>query len=85
MPKGEETKVNVYDFGEKDAKTKRIKKAIPYGIYDILKKEGFVNVGIDANTAEFAVASTSALVGYQRKERVWGGNRDAAVCRLWQQ
>jgi transposase len=57
MPKGEETHVNVYDFGEKDEKTKQIKKAIPYGIYDILKKQGFVNVGIDANTAEFAVAS----------------------------
>jgi transposase len=56
-PKGEDTKVNVYDFGAKDANTKRIKKAIPYGIYDILKKEGFVNVGIDANTAELAVAS----------------------------
>jgi len=57
MPKGETTKVNVYDFGEKDSQTKKIKKAIPYGVYDILKKQGFVNVGIDANTAEFAVAS----------------------------
>jgi Rhodopirellula transposase DDE domain len=57
MPKGEETKVNVYDFGEKDTKTKKIKKAIPYGIYDILKKKGFVNVGIDTNTAEFAAHS----------------------------
>lgn len=57
MPKGEATKVNVYDFGEIDANTKKIKKAIPYGIYDILKKQGFVNVGIDANTAEFAVNS----------------------------
>lgn len=57
MPAGESTKVKVYDFGEKDTKTKRIKKAIPYGIYDMLKKQGFVNVGIDHNTAEFAVAS----------------------------
>jgi hypothetical protein len=57
MPKGATTKVNVYDFGEKDKQTKKIKKAIPYGIYDILKKQGFVNVGIDANTAEFAVHS----------------------------
>jgi transposase len=57
MPQGEETKVNVYDFGQKDEQTKKIKKAIPYGIYDILKKQGFVNVGIDANTAEFACAS----------------------------
>lgn len=59
MRKGEETKVDVYDFGQKDTKTKKIKKAIPYGIYDILKKQGFVNVGIDHNTAEFAVASLS--------------------------
>jgi hypothetical protein len=57
MAKGEATKVNVYDFGEKDKKRKKIKKAIPYGIYDILKKQGFVNVGIDTNTAEFAVNS----------------------------
>ena len=57
MPKGETTNVNVYDFGEKDKQTKKIKKAIPYGIYDMLKKQGFVNVGIDANTAEFAVSS----------------------------
>lgn len=56
-PLGESTKVNVYDFGQKDKKTKKIIKAIPYGIYDILKKQGFVNVGIDHNTAEFAVAS----------------------------
>jgi hypothetical protein len=59
-PSGETTKVNVYDFGEKDKKTKKIKKAIPYGIYDILKKKGFINVGIVANTAEFAVASLTA-------------------------
>lgn len=57
LPQGEETRVDVYDFGEKDKQTKRIKKAIPYGIYDVLRKQGFVNVGIDHNTAEFAVAS----------------------------
>ncbi len=35
----------------------RIIKAIPYGLYDVLKKQGFVSVGVDHNTAEFAVAS----------------------------
>ncbi|MGH7202909.1 MAG: ISAzo13 family transposase [Candidatus Levyibacteriota bacterium] len=58
--KGEETNVNVYDFGEKESEGMRkgkIKKAIPYGIYDVLKKAGFISVGIDHNTAEFAVAS----------------------------
>jgi len=61
MAPGEETKVDVYDFGQKDPKKKgRILKAIPYGIYDVLKKQGFVNIGTDHNTAEFAVASLSA-------------------------
>lgn len=64
MAPGEETKVDVYDFGQK-VKTasgkSRIMKAIPYGVYDILKKQGFMNVGIDHNTAEFAAAS---LIGW---------------------
>jgi hypothetical protein len=54
---GEETKVDVYDFGKKEKTASgksRIMKAIPY---DILKKQGFMNVGIDHNTAEFAAAS----------------------------
>lgn len=32
-------------------------KAIPYGIYDIDKNEGWVNVGISSDTAKFAVSS----------------------------
>ncbi|GAC1389761.1 MAG: hypothetical protein NVSMB38_04990 [Ktedonobacteraceae bacterium] len=32
-------------------------KAIPYGIYDLVHNHGFVNVGIDHDTAEFAVES----------------------------
>jgi transposase len=50
--KGEHTEVNVYDFlSLADG------KAIPYGIYDLIHKSGFVNVGIDHETAEFAVES----------------------------
>jgi hypothetical protein len=30
---------------------------VPYGIYEIIKNNGFVNVGISADTAEFAVNS----------------------------
>jgi Rhodopirellula transposase DDE domain len=49
---GEETVVNVYDFVSlADG------KAIPYGIYDLVHNVGFVNVGIDHETAEFAVES----------------------------
>ena len=29
-------------------------KAIPFGVYDVLRKKGFVNVGIDHNSAESA-------------------------------
>ena len=50
--KGEATTVNVYDFlSLADG------KAIPYGIYDLVHNHGFVNVGIDHDTAEFAVES----------------------------
>ena len=50
--KGEETSVNVYDFlSLADG------KAVPYGVYDVIHKRGFVNVGIDHDTAEFAVES----------------------------
>jgi transposase len=50
--KGEDTCVNVYDFVSlADG------KAVPYGIYDLVQKSGFVNVGIDHETAEFAVES----------------------------
>ena len=50
--KGEAEEVNVYDFPSL-AKG----KAVPYGIYEILKNNGFVNVGISRDTAEFAVNS----------------------------
>lgn len=32
-------------------------KAIPYGVYDVSRNEGWVNVGMDHDTAAFAVAS----------------------------
>jgi hypothetical protein len=35
----------------------KLGKAIPYGIYDLTLNKGWVNVGIDHDTAEFAVES----------------------------
>jgi hypothetical protein len=32
-------------------------KAIPYGVYDVARNEGWVNVGVDHDTSEFAVES----------------------------
>ena len=46
------TQVNVYDFVDK-----KLGKAIPYGIYDMYKNVGWVNVGISKDTAKFAVLS----------------------------
>lgn len=50
--KGQETTVNVYDY-----RSIADGKAIPYGIYDLVHNSGFVNVGIDHETAAFAVES----------------------------
>lgn len=50
--KEHDTKVNTYDFWS------LVRGVVnPYGIYDVLQKQGFVNVGIDHDTASFAVES----------------------------
>jgi len=51
-PKGQPEKVKVHDFPDK-----KLGKAIPYGVYDLACNEGWVSVGIDHDTAEFACAS----------------------------
>jgi transposase len=51
-PKGEPILVNTHDFPDEE-----LGKAIPYGIYDVGKDEGWVSVGISADTAAFAVAA----------------------------
>ena len=50
--KGTPTEVNVHDFPDKN-----LGKVSPYGVYDLSKNKGWVNVGISADTAEFAVHS----------------------------
>jgi len=42
----------MHDFMDKE-----LGKVAPYGIYDLSKNEGWVNVGIDHDTASFAVES----------------------------
>ncbi len=39
---------------------KQLGKAIPYGIYDVGRDEGWVSVGISVDTAQFAVAAIKA-------------------------
>ena len=60
-PKGQPEKVRIYDFEDKE-----LGKGLPYGVYDITANKGWVSVGIDHDTAEFA--------GETRKRwwRKWG-------------
>lgn len=52
VEKGADRVVNVYDYTSlADG------KAVPYGVYDLVTNNGFVNIGVDHDTAEFAVES----------------------------
>jgi hypothetical protein len=62
-PQGQPTKVNVYDFVDKEKC-----KAVPYGINDIANNTGYVNVGTSYNTAEFAVSSINSWWTHLGKE-----------------
>lgn len=52
QPKGRPEEVRSHDFQDK-----LLGKAIPYGVYDIGRNQGWVSVGIDHDTAQFAVQS----------------------------
>ncbi len=60
--KGDPVHVKVYDFVDKE-----LGKVVPYGIYDVSKNTGFVNVGVSYDTAEFAVNSIRAWWTHQGK------------------
>jgi len=87
-PKGTPEQVNVYDFlsGAKG-------RATPYGVYDIGKDEGWVNVGADKDTTVFAVESirrwwnTMGQVNYPRATELVitadGGGSNGSRIRLW--
>ena len=88
--KGQPLKVNVYDFdGDKERQT----KAIPYGIYDVTWNNAWVNVGIDHDTAEFAVESIRkwwskmGIITYPDAKRLLitadGGGSNSTRGRLW--
>lgn len=51
-PKGQPAQVRVHDFQDE-----ALGKAIPYGVYDLSANAGWVSVGVDHDTPEFAVES----------------------------
>lgn len=50
-PHGRPEEVRMHDFPDP-----KVKKAIPYGVYDLTRNEGWVSVGLDHDTARFATA-----------------------------
>jgi hypothetical protein len=88
QPKGEPENVDVHDFPKKD-----LGKAIPYGVYDLASNEGWVSVGIDHDTAQFAAATIRRWwteMGSQRFPRASkllitadGGGSNSSRNRLW--
>jgi len=52
QPKGQPESVRTHDFKDED-----LGVGIPYGVYDQTQNQGWVSVGIDHNTAEFATAT----------------------------
>jgi Rhodopirellula transposase DDE domain len=88
QPQGEPEKVKVHDFPDK-----KLGKAIPYGVYDLTANEGWVSVGIDHDTAEFAAASIRRWwqeMGTRRFPRAQelmitadGGGSNSHRNRLW--
>lgn len=88
QPQGQPERVNVYDFVDK-----QVGKAIPYGIYDVGRNTGWVNVGQDHDTAQFAIESlrrwwqSVGLPAYPQADRLLicadGGGSNGARVRLW--
>ncbi len=87
-PEGEPEEVRVHDF-----LIKTLGKVIPYGVYDMLHNQGWVNVGIDHDTAQFAANSIRrwwSEMGQQRFPKAKdllitadGGGSNSHRSRLW--
>jgi hypothetical protein len=87
-PQGCPDEVKVHDFVDKE-----LGKAIPYGVYDIAANAGCVSVGIDHDTAEFAVNAIGRwhdMMGHERyptSDQLMitadGGGSNGSRVRLW--
>jgi hypothetical protein len=87
-PQGEPEAVRVHDFV-----IPAQGKAIPYGIYDLARNEGWVSVGIDHDTASFAVNAIQRWWDVMGKEvypeatslliTADGGGSNGSRVRLW--
>jgi len=88
QPRGQPQTVKVYDFPDK-----KLGKAIPYGVYDVANNEGWVSVGTNHDTAEFAAASIGRWWREMGRRRfpgatrlmvtADGGGSNSSRSRLW--
>jgi hypothetical protein len=86
--KGEPERVDVHDFPDPE-----LGKVIPYGVFDMSRNEGWVSVGIDHDTAQFAVQAIGRWwhkMGGNRYPHASallitadGGGSNGSRCRLW--
>ncbi len=87
-PQGKPEEVRVYDFP-----IPGLGRATPYGVYDVRQNAGWVNVGMDHDTAAFAVESirrwwkTVGPSQYPEAKRLLisadGGGSNGSRVRLW--
>lgn len=87
-PQGEPEQVRVYDFPVPE-----LGRATPYGVYDLARNAGWVNVGIDHDTAAFAVESirrwwtATGQQDYPQASKLLicadGGGSNGSRVRLW--
>lgn len=88
QPQGEPVPVRVHDFIDPD-----LGKAIPYGVYDLSANDGWVSVGVDHDTAAFAVETIRRwwfTMGHQRYQNATkllvtadSGGSNSARSRAW--
>jgi hypothetical protein len=87
-PAGQPEEVQVHDFPDP-----KLGKAIPYGVYDVSANQGWVSVGVDHDTAEFATESVKRwwrMMGQPRYPKAQelliladGGGSNSSRSRLW--
>ena len=87
-PQGQPERDRVYEFVDED-----LGKAIPYGVYDQAANTGWVNVGVDHDTAAFAVESLRRWWEHMGSQRypsapallitADGGGSNGSRNRLW--